>query len=358
MSVRQDTGFGPTAPGADPEPPFENAVEAAQRYLLSIRRRTGIGAASWKATRSWSPSTADAALSWTVGRAALPEARRVPCGASSSPSGGWAIYEGGPAEVSSSVKAYFVLKLVGDDPAAPHMARAREAILALGGIEACNSFTRIYLAIFGQCTWDDSPAVPPEIMLLPDSGSSTSTRCPPGSARHRRAAVGHLGLQALLPGARHAAIRSCTCRARRGRPFAGRAGHGGSALAPLLHRGGRDPQRMERPTHALRKKALAACEKWIHERLAHSDGLGAIFPPIINTIIAFRCLGYAVDDPRVSRQVHGAREARDRGRGHAPPPAVLLADLGHRPGDRGAVRRGPRGRRPGAPERGALAPGS
>ena len=85
------------------------------------------------------------------------------------PTGGWAIYEGGPAEVSSSVKAYFVLKLVGDDPQAPHMVRARETILSLGGIEACNSFTRIYLAIFGQCSWDDTPAVPPEIVLLPDS---------------------------------------------------------------------------------------------------------------------------------------------------------------------------------------------
>ena len=53
-----------------------------------------------------------------------------------------------------------------------------------------------------------------------------------------------------------------------------------------------------------RKKALAACEKWIHERLVHSDGLGAIFPPIINTIIAFRCLGYALDDPRLLAQIH------------------------------------------------------
>ena len=53
----------------------------------------------------------------------------------------------------------------------------------------------------------------------------------------------------------------------------------------------------------LRKKALAACEQWIHERLAKSDGLGAIFPPIINTIIAFRCLGYAIDDPRLQAQI-------------------------------------------------------
>ena len=90
----------------------------------------------------------------------------------------------------------------------------------------------------------------------------------------------------------------------------------------------------------LRQKALEACEAWIHERLALSDGLGAIFPPIINTIIAFRCLGYALDDPRLRGADPGAREARARGRRDAPRPALLLAGLGH-----GARHRGPLGRR-------------
>ena len=54
----------------------------------------------------------------------------------------------------------------------------------------------------------------------------------------------------------------------------------------------------------LRTRALAACETWIHDRLVKSDGLGAIFPPIVNTIFAFRCLGYAPDDPRLVSQVH------------------------------------------------------
>src|SRR5262249_44668873 len=81
--------------------------------------------------------------------------------------GGWAIYPGGPAEVSASVKAYFILKLMGDDPNAVAMAKAREVILKLGGVQACNSFTKIYLAIFGQCDWEECPAVPPELILLP-----------------------------------------------------------------------------------------------------------------------------------------------------------------------------------------------
>ena len=83
------------------------------------------------------------------------------------PEGGWAIYPGGPPQVSASVKAYFVLKLLGHDPEAPHMRRARRVILGLGGVEACNSFTKIYLAIFGQYDWERCPAIPPEIILLP-----------------------------------------------------------------------------------------------------------------------------------------------------------------------------------------------
>src|SRR5437764_1640424 len=84
------------------------------------------------------------------------------------PAGGWPIYAAGPTDLSASVKAYFVLKIAGDSPDAPHMARARQHILAMGGIDACNSFTKIYLSIFGQYDWRKCPAVPPELTLLPD----------------------------------------------------------------------------------------------------------------------------------------------------------------------------------------------
>ena len=60
------------------------------------------------------------------------------------PEGGWALYPGGPPDVTPSVKAYFVLKLLGDDPSAPHMRKARRTILQLGGVEACNSYTKLY----------------------------------------------------------------------------------------------------------------------------------------------------------------------------------------------------------------------
>ena len=83
------------------------------------------------------------------------------------PDGGWAIYPGGPLEVSASVKAYFALKIVGDSVDAEHLVRARQAILAASGAEQVNSFTRFYLALLGVISYEQCPAVPPEVVLLP-----------------------------------------------------------------------------------------------------------------------------------------------------------------------------------------------
>jgi squalene-hopene/tetraprenyl-beta-curcumene cyclase len=83
------------------------------------------------------------------------------------PDGGWAMYPGGNLEISGSVKAYFALKLTGHNPSAEYMQRARQAILAHGGADAVNSYTRFYLAMLGQISYEQCPAVPPEVMLLP-----------------------------------------------------------------------------------------------------------------------------------------------------------------------------------------------
>ena len=83
------------------------------------------------------------------------------------PGGGWAIYPGGPMEISASVKAYLVLKIAGDDLSSPHMVNSRQAILAAGGITRCNTFTKIYLAMLGLYPWNGCPAIPPEIILMP-----------------------------------------------------------------------------------------------------------------------------------------------------------------------------------------------
>src|SRR6185436_5344395 len=84
------------------------------------------------------------------------------------PTGGWGMYPGGKLDISGSVKAYFALKLTGHDPDSETMQRARRAIRVAGGADAVNSFTRFYLALLGQISYDHCPAVPPELVLLPN----------------------------------------------------------------------------------------------------------------------------------------------------------------------------------------------
>src|ERR1700704_5539882 len=81
--------------------------------------------------------------------------------------GGWPLYHEGAFDISATVKAYFALKMIGDDINAPHMARAREEIRKRGGAIKANVFTRIQLALYGECSWNDVPTMPPELILLP-----------------------------------------------------------------------------------------------------------------------------------------------------------------------------------------------
>jgi squalene-hopene/tetraprenyl-beta-curcumene cyclase len=269
-----------------------------------------------------------------VGRAARYVRRRQ------LPAGGWAIYPGGPPEVSASVKAYFVLKLAGDDPEAPHMRRARRTIHGLGGLDACNSFTKIYLAICGQYEWQRCPAVPPEMVLLPrwlyfnlyEMSSWSRAIVVPLSVlwalRPVRPVAAGLGIAELrLPRAAGAAeprtgvsepriaaepqIGAQEPRTGAPEPRTGareplpRALGGASrfwrAFFLLLDRGLWTGERLG--LTPFRRRALARAEAWILERLEDSDGLGAIFPPIVNTIFALRCLGYDADHPAVAGQL-------------------------------------------------------
>ena len=214
------------------------------------------------------------------------------------PEGGWAIYEGGPAEVSASAKAYFVLKLLGDSPDASHMKKSRQVICDLGGLDATNSFTRIYLAIFGQYPWERCPAVPPEIILLPSWAPinlyemSSWTRgivvplavvwaSKPYCPVPEQASIGELLLD-----------KSVNMSARRG--FWRTVFNTTDYTLKLLERKRWSPSR---------EKSLKTCEQWMIEHFEKSDGIGAIFPPIINSIIALRCLGYDNDHSLTGSQI-------------------------------------------------------
>ena len=144
------------------------------------------------------------------------------------PDGGWAMYPGGRLEISGSVKAYFALKLTGHDPSAEYMRRARAAILAHGGADAVNSFTRFYLALLGQISYEQCPAVPPELVLLPKLVPGEPLRRERLVADDRRAAVDHLG-----------AAAGAADRAAAGHPRAVPAGAGRLAAAALSGPAGR-----------------------------------------------------------------------------------------------------------------------
>ncbi|MDP9120774.1 MAG: squalene--hopene cyclase [Acidobacteriota bacterium] len=217
--------------------------------------------------------------------------------------GGWPIYPGGPPDVSASVKAYFVLKLAGDDPAGPHMQKARDTIRGLGGIDACNSFTKLYLAICGEYDWWSCPAIPPEMVLLPRwfyfniyAMSSWS-----------RAIVVPLSIvwavrpvQPVPAGKGISELRVPTAR-RSGSGIMSGSSPFWRGFFHLLDLGLKLGEKLR--LTPFRKRSIALAKAWMLERIEDSDGLGAIFPPIVNSVIALRCLGYPADHPTVQAQV-------------------------------------------------------
>ncbi len=213
---------------------------------------------------------------------------------------GWPLYHGGDFNLSCSVKAYYALKLAGDDPKAPHMLRARKAILQHGGAARANVFTRIALALFGQAPWRAVPYIPVEIMLLPrwfpfhiDKVSYWS-----------RAVMVPLFIlctrKPLAKNPRHVQIRELFVNApeRERHYFRDSLERGGwlPRIFLLLDRLGRliDPLIPPR----MRERATRLAEHWMLERLNGEDGLGAIFPAMVNALEAMTILGYRADDPR------------------------------------------------------------
>lgn len=214
------------------------------------------------------------------------------------PSGGWPLYPGGSIDISVSVKAYFALKLTGHDPSARHMQRARQVILSHGGADAVNSFTRFYLALLGQIEYKECPAVPPEVVLMPRWFPVNLYSV---SAWSRTILVPLSIMRALEPVTQiepHLGIRELFLKEPKDWPPLRCPGlEGGTGplswdrFFRLIDRGLRAMQR--KGWTPFRQRALAAAERWMVERFAGSDGLGAIFPPMIWSIIALRSLGYA-----------------------------------------------------------------
>src|SRR5512142_2488361 len=144
------------------------AADAARRYLFSAQHEDGYWCGELEAdTTLESDYILLHRLLGTADERKIEQAARWIV-QHQNPDGGWNIYEGGPSNISATVKAYFGLKLAGYTMDDPVLARARERIAALGGPTAINTFTKIYLCFFGQYEWWAVPAIPPEIVLFPN----------------------------------------------------------------------------------------------------------------------------------------------------------------------------------------------
>jgi squalene-hopene/tetraprenyl-beta-curcumene cyclase len=211
--------------------------------------------------------------------------------------GGWPLFHDGDFDISASVKAYYALKLVGDSPDAPHMARAREAILAHGGAAKCNVFTRITLALFGQVPWRAAPLIRVEAMLLPYWAPFHIDKV---SYWSRTVMVPLLVLAALKPRARNP--RRVNIEELFVRPpdlvknyLINPTGHWLGDVMLWLDRIGRVMEPLF--PKALEDAAIARAVAFVKERLNGEDGLGGIFPAMANALMMFDTLGYSRDHP-------------------------------------------------------------
>ncbi|HTQ37870.1 MAG TPA: prenyltransferase/squalene oxidase repeat-containing protein [Pirellulales bacterium] len=211
--------------------------------------------------------------------------------------GGWTQYPGGQVDISASVKAYFALKLTGHDPAAHYMQRSRAAIMAGGGADAVNSFTRFYLALLGQIPYEACPNVPPEFLLLPSwfpvnlysiSAWSRTILVPlsiMSAFQPIRQIEPERGIRELFlrdpltwPYPRCPGLKSSRRLVSWDRFF-----HATDKAFKYLQRHSLTP---------LRRFAVNSAKQWMVERFNGSEGLGAIFPPMVWAIVALRALGF------------------------------------------------------------------
>ena len=216
--------------------------------------------------------------------------------------GGWNIFFDGPSEVNATVKAYLALQLAGDSTDAEHMVRARQRIHELGGLERTNSFTRLYLALLGLIGWDMVPAVPPELMFLPnwayinvyEMSSWTRAIVIPLTILYARKPCWPVPAEIRIddlfadPSQKHAA-------------FAWGPGISWRNFFLALDRMLKAYDRL--PWKPGREKAVGRAGEWMLDHFKRSEGLAAIYPAMMNSIYALMALGYPPNHPVTSREI-------------------------------------------------------
>ena len=219
------------------------------------------------------------------------------------PDGGWNIYPNGPSELNATCKAYFALKLAGDNANAPHLAKARAVIHRLGGLERTNSYVRFYLALVGAVGWDLVPAIPPEMMLLPNWFAMNIYEM---SSWTRGIVIPMTILSALRPDWR-------VPESARVDELFKEPSHKNAAFDwsdrliswrnffLALDRGFKLYEKL--PWKPLRQRALREAKQWMLDHMERSEGVAAIYPAMMNSIFALVALGHGPDDPLTWREI-------------------------------------------------------
>jgi squalene-hopene/tetraprenyl-beta-curcumene cyclase len=217
--------------------------------------------------------------------------------------GGWPIYPGGPSELNATCKAYFALKLAGDSVDSSHLTKAREVVHKLGGLEHTNSYVRFYLALVGAVGWELVPAIPPELMLLPNWFYINIYEM---SSWTRGIVIPMAILSALRPDFRlpeHARVDELF-----NDPSQKTAAFNWSKQVVswknfflIVDRGLKLYEKL--PWKPLRNKAIREAKQWMLEHMERTEGLAAIYPSMMNSIFALMALGHGPDDPVTWREI-------------------------------------------------------
>jgi squalene-hopene/tetraprenyl-beta-curcumene cyclase len=219
------------------------------------------------------------------------------------PDGGWPIYPGGPSELNATCKAYFALKLAGDSPSSPHLSKAREMVHRLGGLEHTNSYVRFYLALVGAVGWELVPAIPPELMLLPNWFYLNIYEM---SSWTRGIVIPMAILSALRPEFRlpeHARVDELfSDPSQKDAAFSwSKQIVSWKNFFLAIDRALKLYEKL--PWKPLRNRALKEAKQWMLEHMERTDGLAAIYPSMMNSIFALMALGHGPDDPLTFREI-------------------------------------------------------
>lgn len=219
------------------------------------------------------------------------------------PDGGWSIYPGGPSELNATSKAYFALKLAGDSTDELHMVKARETVHGLGGLEHTNSYVRFYLALVGAVGWELAPAIPPELMLLPNWLYMNIYEM---SSWTRGIVIPMAILSTLRPdwglpeGARVDELFKDPTHKTAAFDWSEQLLSWENVFL-ALDRGLKLYEKL--PWKPLRQLALREAKAWMLNHIERTEGLAAIYPAMMNSIFALMALGHGPDDPLTWREI-------------------------------------------------------